>query len=45
MVEIRPPLSLLSIVDNSYSTEKAQVSCYRPVLVVEGGGEVEATDA
>lgn len=44
-IEIRPSLSLLSIVDDSSSTKRAQVSCYRPVLVVEGEGEVEATDA
>lgn len=40
-VELRPALSFLPIVGNFCSTGGAQISCYRPVLIIEGEGEVE----
>ena len=44
-VELRPTLSLLSIVGNFRPTPRAQISHYRPVLIIEREGEMEGADA
>lgn len=44
-IELREALSLLPIVGNFCSTRGAQISRYRPVLVIEGENEVEFADA